>query len=434
VSLLPTNIGIENASVNTLLKDFNAMVLQYQKLKSSGGAKNPAVVLLEANLEDFKSNINRSISAYIEQLTLSRDQLSYRNQTFQSKLSAIPEKEQQLRAIERQQSIKETLFIFLLQKKEEASVNLAVTEPTLKVVEYSISDFLPISPKPRIIYLAAFLLGLAAPFCVIYVILLLDSKVNNKLDMDVLAKDIPVIAEIPQIKDETKSVFSDPNDRSVLAESFRILTTNMDFILPSDSTGKVIFCTSTIKGEGKTFISLNFSLAMASLNKKVLLIGGDLRNPQLHTYAKINKNQTGLSNYLINPTLDWKACTLKVFKKQQNHDILFSGAIPPNPAVLLANGNFETLLKEARAIYDYIVIDLAPTILVTDTLLIADQADATICAVRANHTDKKLIPFSVNLCKTERLKNMSYVINGIKENRSYGYSYNYGYNYGYGEL
>ena len=141
-----------------------------------------------------------------------------------------------------------------------------------------------------------------------------------------------------------------------------------------------------------------------------------------------------LSNNLIDPTLDWKACTLKVFKKQQNHDTLFSGAIPPNPAFLLANGNFETLINEARAIYDYIVIDLAPTILVTDTLLIADQADATICAVRANHTDKKLIPFSVNLCKTERLKNMSYVINGVKENRSYGYSYNYGYNYGYGEL
>lgn len=434
VSLLPTNIGIENANVNTLLKDFNAMVLQYQKLKSSAGAMNPAVVQLEANLEDFKSNINKSISAYIEQLTLTRDQLSYRNETFQSKVSAIPEKEQKLRAIERQQNIKETLYIFLLQKKEEASVNLAVTEPTLKVVEYGISDFLPISPKPRIVYLAAFLLGLATPFCIIYVILLFDSKVNNKLDMDVLAKDIPVIAEIPQIKDVTKTVFSDPNDRSILAESFRILTTNMDFILPSDSNGKVIFCTSTIKGEGKTFISLNFSLAMASLNKKVLLIGGDLRNPQLHTYAKINKNQTGLSNYLIDPTLDWKACTLKVFKKQQNHDTLFSGAIPPNPAFLLANGNFETLLKEARAIYDYIVIDLAPTILVTDTLLIADQADATICAVRANHTDKKLIPFSVNLCKTERLKNMSYVINGVKENRSYGYSYNYGYNYGYGEL
>ena len=433
-SLLPANIGIENASVNTLLKDFNALVLQRQKLISSAGAKNPTVVLLESNLKDMKSNINNSITAYINQLSLTRDQLSRRNQTFQSKVSGIPKKEQQLRAIERQQTIKETLFIFLLQKKEEASVNLAVTEPTLKVVEYSISDFLPISPRPRIVYLVAFLLGFVAPFGIIYVIFLLDTKVHNKLDMDVLANEIPVIAEIPLIKAGTNTIFSNPNDRSALAESFRILTTNMNFVLSSKKDGKVIFCTSTIKGEGKTFISLNFSLAMSSLNKKVLLIGADLRNPQLHTYAKIDKNQMGLSNYLIDPTLDWKASTMKVFKQHQNHETLFSGAIPPNPAHLLANGNFETLLEEAKSIYDYVIVDLAPTILVTDTLLVAHHADATICVVRASHTDKKLIPFSVNLSKTDRLKNMSYVINGVKENRSYGYSYNYGYNYGYGDL
>ena len=431
--LLPANIGIENVTIIALLKDYNKMVLERQKLISSAGANNPTVVLLEANLKDFKMNINNSISAYVNQLSLTKDQLSRRNETFQSKVSRIPEKEQQLRAIERQQSIKERLFIFLLQKKEEASVNLAVTEPTLKVVEYSISDGTPISPKPRVVYLVALLLGLLLPFGIIYVVFLFDTKVHNKLDMDTLANEIPVIAEIPQIKAGLNTVFSNPNDRSALAESFRILTTNMNFVLPSEKGGKAIFCTSTIKGEGKTFISLNFSLAMASLNKKVLLIGADLRNPQLHTYANINKNQTGLSNYLIDPTLDWKSSTMKVFEQQPNHEVLFSGAIPPNPAHLLANGNLETLIEEAKLVYDYIIVDLAPTILVTDTLLVAHLADATICAVRSNHTDRKLIPFSLNLSKTNRLKNMSYVINGVKENRSYGYNYNYGYNYGYGD-
>tara|TARA_B110000967_G_scaffold191657_1_gene217528 strand:- start:644 stop:2980 length:2337 start_codon:yes stop_codon:yes gene_type:complete len=433
-ALLPANIGVENNTINSLLKEFNTLVLQRQKLISSAGVNNPQVKLIEANLSDLKANINNSISAYVNQLNYTKKQLSNRNQTFQSKVSRIPEKEQQLRAIERQQSIKERLFIFLLQKKEEASVNLAVTEPTLKVVEYSISDANPISPKPRTIYLGALLLGLLVPFGIIYVIFLFDTKVHNKLDMDNLASEIPVIAEIPQIKAKTNTVFSNPNDRSALAESFRILTTNMNFVLPSDGGGKVIFCTSTIKGEGKTFISLNFSLAMASLNKKVLLIGADLRNPQLHTYANINKNQRGLSNYLIDPTLDWESSTMKVFDKQPNHQVLFSGAIPPNPAHLLANGNFETLIKEAKLVYDYIIVDLAPTILVTDTLLVAHLADATICAIRANHTDKKLIPFSMDLSKTNRLVNMSYVINGVKENRSYGYNYNYGYNYGYGDV
>ena len=432
-ALLPANVGVENNTINSLLQEFNTLVLQRQKLIISAGINNPTVMRLEENLKDLKSNITNSISAYINQLNYTKNQLSSRNQTFQSKVSGIPAKEQQLRAIERQQSIKEKLFIFLLQKKEEASVNLAVTEPTLKVVEYSISNTTPISPKPRIVYLGALLLGLLLPFGIIYVIFLFDTKVHNKLDIDNLASDVPVIAEIPQITSGSNTVFSNPNDRSVLAESFRILTTNMNFFLPSDGGGKVVFCTSTVKGEGKTFISLNFSLAMASLNKKVLLIGADLRNPQLHTYANINKNQTGLSNYLIDPTLDWKPMTMKVFEQQPNHEVLFSGAIPPNPAHLLANGNFETLIKEAKLVYDYVIVDLAPTILVTDTLLVAHLADATICAIRANHTDRKLIPFSVDLSKTKRLINMSYVINGVKENRSYGYNYNYGYNYGYGD-
>jgi len=231
--LLPANIGIENGGIISLLQEFNTLVLQRQKLISSAGENNPTVMLLETNLRDLKSNINNSISAYITQLSLTRDQFSNRNQKFQSKVSGIPEKELQLRAIERQQSIKEKLFIFLLQKKEEASVNLAVTEPTLKVVEYSISDTLPIAPKPRIVYLGALLLGLLLPFGIIYSIFLLDTKVHNKLDMDTLANEIPVIAEIPQIKAGLNTVFSNPNDRSSLAESFRILTTNMNFVLPS---------------------------------------------------------------------------------------------------------------------------------------------------------------------------------------------------------
>ena len=182
VALLPSNIGIENSSINSLLKEFNTMVLEHQKLISSAGINNPRVLLLESNLTDVKANIKNSISAYLNQLNYTKKQLSNRNQNFQSKVSGIPEKEQQLRAIERQQSIKETLFIFLLQKKEEASVNLAVTEPTLKVVEHSISESVPISPRPRVVYLGSLLLGLLLPFGVIYVILLFDTKIHNKLD------------------------------------------------------------------------------------------------------------------------------------------------------------------------------------------------------------------------------------------------------------
>lgn len=429
-AFLPANIGIDNQNINSLVKDYNEVVSEYESLKNSAGLNNPTIQTVESKLKRAKVIIINSLNSYIEQLKMTKDQFKIRNDEFKSDVSRVPIKEQQLRAIKRQQSIKETLFIFLLRKKEEASVNLAVTEPTLKVVEYALSNYTPISPKSNIIYLASILLGLIVPFTVFYSSFLLDNKVRNKLDLDKYVKNIPILEEIPLIKSADSILFSDPSDRSVLAESFRILSTNMNYILPKSDVGKVIFCTSTIKGEGKTFVSLNLSLAMASLNKKVLLIGADLRNPQLHTYAKTNKNQLGLSNYLLDPSLDWKALTMKVFDKHSNHEILFSGAIPPNPAHLLANGNFETLIEEAKTLYDYIVVDLAPTILVTDTLLVAHLADATICVVRANHTDKKLIPFSENLSQTNRLKNMTYVINGVKENRSYGY--NYGYNYGYG--
>lgn len=431
IEFLPANIGIENNSINSLILDYNKLVSQYDDLIHSAGFNNPTVLGVESKLKGVRNSINASLESYINQLKMSKEQFQIRNRQFRSDVSRVPLKEQQLRAIERQQGIKETLFIFLLKKNEEASINLAVTEPTLKVVEYAISKHSPIAPQPNIIYLASILFGLILPFGIVYLIFLLDTKIHNKLDMDKLASEIPVIAEIPQIKSGTNLYFSDPNDRSTLAEAFRILTTNLNHVLPKGNDAKVIFCTSTIKGEGKTFISLNLSLAIASLNKKVLLIGADLRNPQIHTYAKVDKNSLGVSNYLSDPSIDWKSLAENIFNQHANHKILFSGSIPPNPAHLLANGNFEKLLEEAKAIYDFVIVDLAPTILVTDTLLVSHLADATICAVRANHTDKNIIPFSVNLHKTNRLKNMVYVINGIDTNKGSSYSYNYGYNYGY---
>jgi capsular exopolysaccharide synthesis family protein len=227
-------------------------------------------------------------------------------------------------------------------------------------------------------------------------------------------------------------LFDNPNDRSILAESFRILSSNVNYMLPvsEDQKGKVIYCTSTIKGEGKTYISLNLSLALSSLNKKVLLIGADLRNPQIHTQIKSDKNSAGLSNYLHEASFDWRKNIVKGFDKHPNHDILLSGSIPPNPSSLLTNGRFKELIKEAKEIYDYIVVDTAPTILVTDTMLISSLADVTVYIARASFTDKKLLAFSKDLSESGKLKNMAYVINGVGHNKSYGY--NYGYNYGYG--
>ncbi len=428
--LLPANIGIDNSSINGLIQDYNTAVLEKGKLVSSGGINNPTVKFLNIKLSDLKLNINRSLNSYKEQLQVSEKQLKTRNSRFRGEVSRLPEKEKLLRAIERQQKIKESLYLLLLQKREEAAINLAITEPSVKVVEHALSGSHPVSPKRNIFYAGSILAGLLIPYGILYILFMLDTKLHGKKDIEQLTSEIPVAAEIPVIKDSKKNIFKDPNDRSALAESFRILSSNVNYILPKTETGRVIYCTSAIKGEGKTFVSLNLSLALSSLNKKVLLIGADLRNPQLHNYTQIDKDKKGLTNYLHDSDFNWKQALYKGFKEHSNHDLLISGSLPPNPAHLLTNGRFETLLEEAKLVYDYIIVDTAPTILVTDTLLISEFADATLFISRANVTEKKLLDHSIELNKSEKLKNMAYVVNSVGSSKSYGYNYGYGYGYG----
>ena len=433
--LLPANIGIGDANINGLISQYNELALQRNDLAISSGINNPSLEILDDKLSTVKNNINASVDAYKIQLNASRKQLVDRNEKYAAQVSGLPLKEKLMRSRERQQEIKQTLYLFLLQKREEAAINLAITEPSIKVVEYALSGGAPISPNSKNIYLMALVLGLALPFGVIYGVNLLNTKIKVKEDVVNNVGNIPILAELPRIKGN-KLVFNNPVDRSVQSEAFRILSANVDYILPpksqKEAKGQVIYCTSTIKGEGKTYVGLNLSLALSSINKKVLLIGADLRNPQIHNYVAKNKNEAGLSNFLYDESYDWKDSLISGFEKHPNHDILLSGSIPPNPTQLLTNGRFTKLIDEAKSLYDFVIVDTAPTILVTDTLLISKLADATLYLVRADYTEKNLLEFSKNLNDSGKLKNMAYVINGVGTSRSYGYSYNYGYGYGYG--
>ena len=434
--LLPSNIGIENGNVNQLIAEYNIAVMEYQKYSASGGVNNPMVRQLQSTILGLKSNINQSLNTYKKQLEVSRKQLDARNLRFRGEVGSIPEKEKLLREIDRQQKIKESLYLLLLQKQEEAGINLAVTEPSVKVVEYSLSSSSPISPKSNVVYAAALLVGLLVPFGVIYLIFMLDTKIHDKNDIEKIVKNVPIIGQIPEVKDKAHLIFEDPNDRSILAESFRILSSNVRYVLPKNDSGKgqVVFCTSTIKGEGKTYVSINLSLALSSLNKKVLLIGSDLRNPQIHTYSTKDKSAAGLSNYLHDQDADWKKLLIKGFKNHSTHDVLLSGAIPPNPAHLLTNGRFDDLINEAKDLYDFIVVDTAPTILVTDTMLISHLSDMHVYIVKANYTEKNLLEFSKELNESGKLANMAYVVNSVGTSKSRGYGYNYGYGYGYSDV
>ena len=431
--LLPSNIGIENANINSLISDYNKVVLDRGKLLVSAGVKNPVVVEYSDKIVELKENILTSIRVLQKQLAVTIKNVNSLKQENSNTFSNIPTEEKILRSIERQQTIKESLYLFLLQKREEASVAKAITSPSIKVVDYAMTNYTPIAPKRSIIYLAALLIGLLIPFGIVYTLFLLDTKIHSRLDFDRLSPNIPVVAEIPFIVEDQRIITK--NDRSVLAESFRILRTNINYLVPIKKEGEcpVIYTCSSIKGEGKTFVSLNLALTLSSLDKKVLLLGADLRNPQLHKYLKINKNRIGLSNYLYDPTTDWKNLINEKVFNNEYLSIIFAGVVPPNPAELLSNGRFEELLNILKKQYDYIVVDTAPTILVTDTLLISQFADLTVYVTRADHTDKKLLTYSKGLKEQGKLVNVSYVINNVggEKGYSYGYKYSYGYTYGY---
>jgi tyrosine-protein kinase Etk/Wzc len=431
-ALLPSNIGIENQGVNTLIEEFNKAVLERSKLQISAGDKNPMVIEYSGKLAELKQNVIYSIRVLQKQLAISLANIKSLKQENVASFGRIPEKEKILRSIERQQTIKESLYLFLLQKREEASVSKAITSPSIKVVDYAITNPLPISPKSLVLYTIALTIGLLVPFGVIFLIIMLDTKIHGKQDFEKYSSKIPVVAEIPFIQEDHRIIKE--NDRSILAEAFRILRTNVIYLLPLDkgATAKVIYTSSSIKGEGKTFVSLNLALTYASLGKKTLLLGVDLRNPQIHKYVNMEKSRLGLSNFLYDVNVDWKTLVNPSLMDNEYFDVILAGAVPPNPAELLSNGRFEILLNLLKTEYDYIIVDTAPTILVTDTLLISQLADVTVYITRANHTDKKLLTYSKELDEKGKMKNMAYVINNVEGVSAYGYSYGYGYNYGYG--
>lgn len=431
-SLLPANIGLENAGINGLVGDYNVLILQMDKLKESAGSNNPVTLNLERKLLDLRANISKSVSAFERQSETALNNANVVNRNAKGLFSKIPKKEKILRAIERQQNIKESLYLLLLQKREEASINLAITSPSIKVVDYAFTHLTPLYPKAKNIYFIALTLGLLLPFLFFYIYFLTDSRIHTKKDLSSHNISTRVIGEIPFIANN--KLFSGYNDRSVLSEAFRVLRTNTEHSIKTEEgsdMGKIIYVTSTIKGEGKTFTALNLACAYAALDKKTLLIGADFRNPQVHTYLNITKKRKGLSNYLNDNNQNLKKLLIQFDLQGPTLDVLLSGNIPPTPAELLSNGRFEDLLHNLKNEYDYVVVDTAPTILVTDTLLIAPFADATIYVLRSGLSEKKLLAFSEELISSNKLVNASYMINGLTRNKLYGYSYNYGYNYGY---
>lgn len=431
--VLPTNIGIDNSVLATQIASYNEIVLQRNTLLSNSTPQNPVVINLNEQISQLKSSIESGLVNTRNNLQASLRRLNVKESSLNNRIGKVPAQEKIYREIERQQTIKEQLFLFLLQKREETSISLAVTAPKAKIVDSAYSDGTPVAPNIYIVYLSAIVVGLLVPFLLLYILLLLDFRISDRKDIEHKIKNIPIVGEIPS-HSKKEDGYVKVNDRTVMAEAFRMLRTNLQFMFLDKITnkehGKVIFVNSSVKGEGKTSVAFNLALTLAMTGKKVCLVGADIRNPQLQRYLPASgKNTPGYTNYIADSsvTID----SLKTENEFNNNlDIYLSGAIPPNPAELLLNPRATSFFDELKLRYDYVIVDTAPSLLVADTLLINQCADVNLYVIRSGYTDKKLLTYIQEAHQKGKITNLALVLNDVSmANYGYGNSYGYGYNY-----
>src|SRR5690606_7263604 len=370
-SILPSNIGLDDLSIQSSIKSYNDLVLERDDLLKSATPDNPVVQNLTKNINELGSSLRSSLNNYRQVLQSNVNALQGQKNKFEGKLNSLPDQERGFKDISREQQIVESLYLFLLQKREETEIQAAANPAILKVIDEAYGADKPVAPRKPLILLGSLIIGLVLPFGILYLKFLLDNKVHSRKDIEERF-NAPILGEIPASEDP---VVKD-NDRSSLAEAFRILRTNIAFMLGTKKDSAVIFVTSTTSGEGKFFVATNLSRILAMSGKKVLLIGADIRSPKVLDYLGLSHLQhtnIGITQYLINP--DMPVDNIIIHKPAPyDFDIIYSGYIAPNPAELLMNGHFKEVIEYGRQNYDYVIVDTAPVSLVTDTLLISEFA------------------------------------------------------------
>lgn len=416
-NILTTMTADANASPS-LIAEYNSLLLQRERLAPSAGPENREMKILNSQIQSLKQNVIANLDRLKNTLEIKKGDLSVQRSRVSGKISEVPTQEREYKGILRQQNIKESLYLYLLQKREETAIALAATAPNAKIIDSALTLNTPVSPRSNIVYLGALLLGLFIPFGIIYLADLLDTKIHTPSDLAGLS--VPYLGDLPRSDESNKiiTMFS----RTSTAEALRILRTNLEFLLNKVPEGiaKTIFITSTIPREGKTFVSVNLGATIALSGKRVLLLAMDIRSPKFDQYMDIP--QKGFTNFLSTPNAD-------IHNFIVQHDtlkdlyILPAGVVPPNPAELLMDNRVETMIKQLQTEFDYIIVDTAPVSLVTDTQVIAKFAHCFVYVARANHLDKQLLTIPERLYRENKLPNMAMLLNDTDHKKGYGYGY-----------
>jgi tyrosine-protein kinase Etk/Wzc len=421
---IPVNIGIEDPTLSATISEYNRLLLQRQRLAQSVTPDNPVMRKLEDEIAGLRAAINSSINSVLEGLATRRKDLMNQANLYSGRIGSMPTQEREFLDLSREQQIKANLFLMLLQKREENALALAAVANKAKVLDEATVEG-KVAPRTPMILMAALLLGLLLPGVIIYLVSLFQYRIESRADVEEISR-VPLLAEIPQFEEEDENIAISKDDRSSIAEAFRMLRTSLMLALGGDK--KVVVFTSTVSGEGKTFVAINTALSLALLNRKVLMVELDLRIPCIRQYLHV-EGKDGITHYLSGLETDID----KLVVPSGIHeclDVLPAGPIPPNPAELLSRDTLDKAIEHLREKYDYIMIDTPPVSQVADTLIVNRVSDATVYVCRAGYSSKNSLRFANDLMEQGKLNNMLLVVNDVKEFRR-GYGYRYGYRYGY---
>lgn len=444
--VLPSNVGLQDAALVATIERYNEMLVERKRLLRTSTENNPAIVNLDTSIRAMKSNVQATLDGTLQGMLITKADLDREANRFSRRISDAPGQERQFVSIARQQEIKAGLYLMLLQKREENAIVLAATANNAKIIDEAIADDIPVSPKRKIIYLIALVLGVGIPVGIIYLIGLTKFRLEGRADVEKLTT-VPIVGDIPLTdekneKDGSIAVFE--NQNNLMSETFRNIRTNLQFMLQNDK--KVILVTSTVSGEGKSFISANLAISLSLLGKKVVIVGLDIRKPGLNKVFRLSTKEKGITLYLANPDTDLMSL-VQPSDVNKNLSILPGGTVPPNPTELLARDGLDKAIEILKKNFDYVILDTAPVGMVTDTLLIGRVADLSVYVCRADYTHKVEYTLINELAEEKKLPNICTVINGVdlkrrkygyyygygKYGKYYGYGKRYGYGYGYGQ-